>query len=110
MGLYRATINQPEARVGKTVRLNDADRLVQLRVASGYLVPVDDVAINFQNELVVVEAPAISSKDAIKAAIEEARAKAAAEGKDAKPSVTSFGFAPDADTHLPSKDADKGDD
>jgi hypothetical protein len=93
MGLYRATINQPEAKVGKTVELDDSDRQVQLRVAHKHLVPVDDVAIKYQKELVVVEAPATNA-DAIKAALAAARAQADAEEVESAPALVSFAPAP----------------
>ena len=101
MGVYRATINQPGVRAGKTAPFDDADSEVQLRVASGYLVPFDDVALNYQNELVVVEAP-VTDIDAIKAALSAARAQAEAAGSDKDDTpLASFGFAPNAETYLP---------
>lgn len=55
MGLYRATLNQPEARVGQTVELDDYDRTVRKRVLYGHLVPMDEVAKLAQAEVVTVD-------------------------------------------------------
>lgn len=73
MGKYWAAINQPEAKFGKTVELDDSDPSVQQRVAHGFLVPADEVAYAAQNTFTVVEAP-VSSKEDVLAALEAARA------------------------------------
>ena len=72
MGKYWAAINQPEAKFGKEVELDDSDPSVQQRVAHGFLVPADDVARAAQQTFVIVEAP-VSSKEDVLAALEAAR-------------------------------------
>lgn len=73
MGKYWAAINQPEARFGKVVELDDFDPSVQQRVAHGFLVPHDDVAKAAQNNFYTVEAPIAASKEDVMRAIKEAR-------------------------------------
>jgi len=73
MGKYLATINQPEARFGKVVELDDADPSVQQRAAHGFLVPHDAVAKAAQAAPITVGATVTSSKEDIMKAILAAR-------------------------------------
>jgi hypothetical protein len=88
MGKYWAAINQPEARFGKVVELDDSDPSVQQRVAHGFLVPHDQVAKDAQNTLYTVEAPIASSKEDVMRAILEAR-----EAQSATPATSSVSTA-----------------
>jgi hypothetical protein len=84
MGLYRATLNQPELRVGKTGWFQDDDPDVRKRVLHGHLVPVDEVAKAAVVTVTVVE-DTRSKQQRILDALAEARA--ANLTKDEKSSV-----------------------
>lgn len=77
MGIYRATLNQPEARAGKTAWFDDNSQDTRMRVVYGHLVPVDETAKNAQVQIVVVESPK-SKQDRIREALAAARASNAA--------------------------------
>lgn len=84
MGKYRATVNQPEAKVGgPPAELDDGDPSVRQRVAHGFLVPADDVAREAQLTVVIVEAP-VSSKEDVLRALEAARRLRDADADGAK--------------------------
>ena len=77
MGLYRATLNMPGVRVGKTATFDDNDVNVRRMVASSYLVPVDQIARDAQEApLTIEERPAESAQDKIRAALAAARSSA----------------------------------
>lgn len=97
MGMYWASINQPEAKFGKVVELDDSDPSVQQRVAHGFLVPHDDVAKNAQNTFYTMEAP-VSSKEDVMKAIMAARDLQVTEDV---PSVTTA-ITPEPETEAPS--------
>ena len=81
MGLYRATLNMPGVRVGKTATFDDNDVNVRRMVASSYLVPVDQIARDAQEvPLTIEERPAESAQDKIRAALAAARSSATSVG------------------------------
>lgn len=80
MGLYRATLNQPEARTGQTAWFNDDDPDVRKRVLHGHLVPLDEEAKTAATRVVVVE-DTRSKQQRILDALAEARAANAAKAE-----------------------------
>lgn len=80
MGLYRATVNQPEARAGQTAWFDDYDRDIRKRVLHGHLIAVDETAKSAQAEVVTVGADDPKPvQEAIRDALKAARERAAAE-------------------------------
>lgn len=74
MGLYRATLNMPQARAGQTARFDDYDPGVRRMVIYRHLIAVDDVAIEAQSEIVTVDVAApTSSAEKIRSALVAAR-------------------------------------
>jgi len=89
MGKYRATLNMPEAKRGKVAEFPDDSPRTAALVRDGHLVPVDvpaEAIKRFEEDRTQAKVPTENSIDAVKAALEESRrraAEAAAEAKDA---------------------------
>lgn len=74
MGLYRATLNTPWAKVGKVVELDDLDPNVRRLVAFHHLVPADATAKKAQSvPLRVEEIRPPSSVEQMRQALREAQ-------------------------------------